>query len=772
MNDSFRWSKMQMMQKALFVLLLVLSACTGEEKATIPDEPETPEAKITLAEGTDTNPLLDASGGTVTVHFTATADWTATIGNVRATGWVTVSPVSGKQGEASVAISVAANEGTDERSASVFLECGDNRETIVVSQKQKDALIVSQQSYQLPAGESEIEVEVEANVAFEVETSDTWIEQISTRSLEKSVLAFRILANDGYDKRSGSIVISSGELRETVHIYQEGKEKEVLLLSDDLIEVGAGGGTVDVQLQSNVSYICKPEAEYTWVSEPASRAVSTHTLHFEVQPNDTYDMREARFIFIDETEAVSDTLTIRQYAVDEILVSSDPIICEAVGGTFSIEVSANISYTVKTDVSWLKQVAGRGLEQSTLYFSVEENTESVMREGYIIVTGKGVERMVKVLQKGKEEAPYLIVSQDYFDIQAEGGTVRFMVKGNVPYQVSAGVDWMTRTLSGAAEEEVVFTILPNESTTSREATITVTSEDGSLVRTIRVVQEGREELILNVSPSSFSLTSNSQTLTLSVETNTRYRLSSSASWLSSDMTGVGEWKNPTFTVSANESTTPREATITVTSEDGSLVRTVRVVQEGREELILNVSPSSFSLTSNSQTLTLSVETNTRYRLSSSASWLSSDMAGVGEWKNPTFTVSANESTTSREGTITVTSEDGSLVRTVRVIQEGEAVYLEVSPSSISAASEGGRFAFTVNSNTQYTLTSSDTGWINIEGNIIVVAANTSTSQRKGSVTVRAEELVRVIEITQDGKKEETPSAGGSIEDFIENEEDW
>lgn len=109
---------------------------------------------------------------------------------MRATGWVTVSPVSGKQGEASVTISVAANEGTDERSASVFLECGDNRKTIVVSQKQKDALIVSQQSYQLPAGESEIEVEVEANVAFEVETSDTWIEQISTRSLENRCWLF------------------------------------------------------------------------------------------------------------------------------------------------------------------------------------------------------------------------------------------------------------------------------------------------------------------------------------------------------------------------------------------------------------------------------------------------------------------------------------------------------------------------------------------------------------------------------------------------------
>ncbi len=60
----------------------------------------------------------------------------------------------------------------------------------------------------------------------------------------------------------------------------------------------------------------------------------------------------------------------------------------------------------------------------------------------------------------------------------------------------------------------------------------------------------------------------------------------------------------------------------------------------------------------------------------------------------------------------------------------------------------------------------------VDGNLIVIGANTSTSQRQGNVTVRAAELVRVIEITQAGKKEETPSAGGSIEDFTENEEDW
>ena len=860
MDTLFRWGKMHCMQKALFVLLsVVLVACSGEEKVNLPDEPETPEAEITLAEGTDKHPLLDASGGTVTLHFTSTADWKATVGNVRASSWITVSPTSGKAGEASVTISVAANDGTDERTASVFLDCGDSRETIVVTQKQKDALIVSRQSYELSAGESLIEVEVEANVTFEVEVSDTWIEQISTRSLEKSVLSFRILANDGYEKRSGSILVRSGELQETVRIYQEGKEKEVLLLSEDMVEVGALGGTVDVQLQSSVSYICKPVTEYTWVSEITSRAVSTHTLHFAVQPNDTYDMREARFVFIDETESLSDTLTIRQYAADEILVPSDPIICEPESGTFSFEVSANISYDVTTDVSWLKQVVGRGMERSTLHFSVEENTGSAMREGNIILSGNGVERTVKVMQKGKEEAPYLIVSQEHFNILPEGGTVRFTVKANVPYRVNTDADWMVQAVSGSSDE-IVFTVSANESTSSREATITVTSEDGNLVRTVQVVQEGEavyldvspsflsltsssqtislqvetntryrlssdaswlvcdmtglgnwsnpsftvsaneltssreatitvtsedgslvriaqvaqkgEAVYLDVSPSFLSLTSSSQTISLQVETNTRYRLSSDASWLVCDMTGLGNWSNPSFTVSANESTSSREATITVTSEDGSLVRTVQVVQKG-EAVYLDVSPSSLSpLTSNSQTISLQVETNTRYRLSSDASWLVCDMTGLGNWSNPSFTVSVNESTSSREATITVTSEDGSLVRTVQVVQKGEAVYLDVSPSNISATAEGGKFTFTVNSNTQYTFTCSDNSWISVDGNLIVIGANTSTSQRKGNVTVRAAELVRVIEITQAGKKEETPSAGGSIEDFTENEEDW
>ena len=127
-----------------------------------------------------------------------------------------------------------------------------------------------------------------------------------------------------------------------------------------------------------------------------------------------------------------------------------------------------------------------------------------MREGNIILSGNGVERTVKVMQKGKEEAPYLVVSQEHFNILPEGGTVRFTVKANVPYRVNTDADWMVQAVSGSSDE-IVFTVSANESTSSREATITVTSEDGSLVRTVQVVQKG-EAVYLDVSPSNISAT--------------------------------------------------------------------------------------------------------------------------------------------------------------------------------------------------------------------------------------------------------------------------
>ena len=863
------WIQMYKLQGIMSWLLLLLAAsCSDSEKEL--EEPVPPEpvaASITLSEGTDKQPLVESAGGTFSINFTATAAWTASIGNSRADSWISVSPASGEAGEKSVTITVASNESTDERSASVFLTCGEEQETIVVTQKQKDALILSQQVYELPDVESVIELEVQANVSYETSISVDWIEPVTSRSLTKETLTFRVAANESTEQRSGTITVKSGELEETVNVYQAGKAEEpVLLLSDEVLNVGAEGGTVDVQVQSNVAYTYRAEAEYDWIAEPASRAVSTHTIHLEVQPNETYDSREARFIFTDETATLTDTLVVRQAAAGGLIVSASRVDLAAEDTGFSLELQTNVDYTVSIDADWLEQVTSRGLKTETLTFSCGQNYSTASREAVIRLDSEIGEQEVKVVQAGRIEDvgdhDFMNVSPPSLSLASDAASFTISVSTNVDYQVASNVDWITATVSGttnassvtfdvkanegataregiitftssdgsmvrtvtvtqagkeipqldispamftltseeasievAVEANVKYTVsssavwlvspvsgltesnslafdvAANEETTVREATLTFTSEDGSITRTVTVTQAGKEAVSLSVSPTSFNLSNEATSVNVSIEANTKYTVSSSAVWLVSPVSGLTESNSLAFDVAANEETSVREATLTFTSEDGSITRTVTVTQAGKEAVSLNVSPASFDLSNEATSVNVSIEANTKYTVSSSAVWLVSPVSGLTESNSLAFDVAANEETSVREATLTFTSEDGSITRTVTVTQAGKELYLNVTPLRIDASAEGGTYPLTISTNAgEPNVNLNGNAWMSLQSGNLVIAANTDRTERKGSITVTAGELSRTIEVVQAGKQPST--AGGQIEDFTENEENW
>ena len=778
MKHSRLWIQMYKLQGIMSLLLLLAASCSDSDKEL--EEPTPPEpvaASITLADGTDKQPLIETVGGTLSIHFTATAAWTASVGNSRADSWISVSPPSGEAGEGSVTVTVASNESTDERSASVFLVCGDEQETVVVTQKQKDALILSQQVYELPASESTIELEVQANVSYEVSVSADWIEPLTSRSLTKETLTFRVAANESEEQRSGVITLKSGELEETVNVYQAGKEEApVLLLSDEVLNVGAEGGTVNVQVQSNVAYTYKAEAEYDWIAEPAGRAVSTHTIHLEVQPNETYDSREARFIFSDETATLTDTLLVRQAAAGGLIVSVSRIELAAEDTGFSLELQTNVDYTVSIDADWLEQVKSRGLVAETLTFSCEPNYSTVSREAVILLDSEIGEQKVKVVQAGKEEEvgdyDFMNVSPSSLSLGADAASFTVSVSTNVNYQVASNVGWITTTVSGTINaSSVAFDVKANEGTEIREGVITFTSEDGSMVRTVTVTQAGKEMPKLNVSPTTFALVSEAASIEVEIDANVKYSVSSSASWLTSPVSGLTEATSLAFDVAANESTSDREATLTFVSEDGSVTRTVTVTQAGKAAASLAVSPSAFDLSHEATSISVSIEGNTKYSVSSSTSWLTSPVSGLTEVTSLTFAVAANEGTAARQATLTFVSEDGSVTRTVTVTQAGEELYLNVTPQRIEAPAEGGTYPLTINTNAgESNVNLNGNAWMSLQNGNIVIAANADRAERKGNITVTAGGLSQTIEVLQAGKQPST--AGGQIEDFTENEENW
>lgn len=125
--------------------------------------------------------------------------------------------ISGTAGDASVTISIQENADYDSRSVKLTLVAGGIEKSFTVSQKQKDALTLTASRFEVGKEGGTVQVEVKANITFEVEIPEvdrSWISQANTRGLVVTNLAFTVAPNEGVAGREGEIVIRSGSLSE------------------------------------------------------------------------------------------------------------------------------------------------------------------------------------------------------------------------------------------------------------------------------------------------------------------------------------------------------------------------------------------------------------------------------------------------------------------------------------------------------------------------------------------------------------------------------
>ena len=380
----------------LIAFCLIMSSCKNGD-----DPVPTPTFSITIEEE-NTHPTISQEGGTITIPFTATGNWTASLMNDRADGWITLTPSSGDAGDVLLSITTTANDTYDERNATIVLKCGNDTENIVITQKQKDAILVSSSKYEVEADGGDISVEVQANISYDVEVKVDWIKPVGTRSLTTSTLNFSIDPNETAEQREGEIVISNGELSETIKVYQS--YNDFITLTQKEFTLPEEGGTVDIEIRSTVNYEAKILDNVDWISEIQTRAVSTHTRHYGVAPNDSYDPREAKIVFYSlEDESLADTVTINQAQKNAIVLSQKEYTLEAEGGTLDFVVNANVEFTVSVSADWITLVNTRGLIEKELSFNIEENTSGESREGFITLSSETVEQQIRIIQQGLSE---------------------------------------------------------------------------------------------------------------------------------------------------------------------------------------------------------------------------------------------------------------------------------------------------------------------------------------------------------------------------------
>lgn len=463
------------MKSKIFYFLLALMVATVS--ACSSDDPLVPS--ITVPTGSENyfgkNIDFQTTASSKDITFNSNMDWNIEV--PQDIDWCKVSPTSGNAGTQNVTISVSDNETYDDRSAVLRFCVGDSTKTIIVNQKQLDALTLTADKFEVPQEGGNIDVEVKSNIDFTYvipEEFASWIHASSrgSRALTSHHLSFTIDASEEYEKREGQIIIKSGNKEEVVKIYQGGGG--LLTLTPNDISVGSEGGTAEIVVNSNFDFdIEMPNVDWLKkVDASMTRAISSHVVKFMVAENKGYDERSASVKIFDKNSNLSETVKITQSQLNAILVDGEKNYSfDEEGGDFTVTLNSNVKYDIAIDGDWIKESSAaaqtRALSKSSHTFNVGKLTSNDERTGTITFKNEttNTKEVITIVQK-----PSLFFASSAIEM-AEGSSEKLKYTNNL-------ADKNVKFSSSNTDVATVSEDGTINAVSRGKATITVTSADG------------------------------------------------------------------------------------------------------------------------------------------------------------------------------------------------------------------------------------------------------------------------------------------------------
>lgn len=696
------------MKQNLFVLPvlgLLLMLCQGcsEDKEENPPAPESPSITV---ESEEDIPVFDTAGGTLALTFTTTSDWTASVDGA-ASGWLSVSPASGEAGTHTLSLVTTANDSYDERNASVTITSGSVKKTITVTQKQKDALILTSNKVELEAEGGDFSIELQANVevTYEIESgAQTWLTPVArSRGLTSSFLAFHAEANEEAEARQAVIKLAGGNgLTEEVTVYQIGTGPALVLSQSEYI-VSSAGETIQVELRSNTAYeIEMPGVD--WLRENSSRSLSTYTHYFIVDPNETYDARSAVIRFIDRENGIEQTVTVTQMQRDAIVVAQNVYQIGVEGGALDFAVQANVDFTVSTNADWITQVEARGLTERMLCFEVTPNEGEEMREAVITLESGSVKQTIKVQQFGKMEEPFIDLSLQEYKVGNAGGTFQIDVRTNIEYQVIIPDEsWIIETAYDGITH--FFEVLLNDTYDARTAEIHFVNTEKGIEKTVTVTQEALYDILIE--QSSYEIGAEGGVLDLPLQANMDFEVKTSEKWITQvNARGLTE-QVLHFNVEENLQSNERTAVITISSPN--VTHEIQVIQRGKEDPFLQLSLQEYQANSTGGVFSINVQANIEYQVIMPAeNWITKTRS---DGDTHFFDISPNETYDARTTEICFVNEEEGVEKTVTVKQT-QLETIIVPQNFYTFGPEGGTLNLPVQASVDYeVMFLTDADWI-------------------------------------------------------------
>ena len=414
---------------------------------------------------------------------------------------------------------------------------------------------------------------------------------------------------------------------------------------------------------------------------------------------------------------------------------------ESAEQSITLSFSTNVAWSATVSADWLTISPSSGeAGKNSVKVEVEENRTGQPRSATITISDK--ESMQKVSVTVRQEAlkASLTVSPESLEFSANKGEEMLNVTSNTDWVITKDAEWITLDSDkGKGLATIAAGVTENTSLTSRTGSITVSTSDGSVKKTVSVRQSGAD-VVFSVDKNEHSVAAAGGDFTVKVTRNIGYKINSQPEWVKQpDKANSGNVDTYTFTAEANTSTEAREGVIVFCNDNNECVP-VTVKQAGANAT-LSVSPAELTFTANTESKSLDVTSNTAWTAASGASWAKLNKTnGSG---NAQIAVTAEENTaiTQRSATITIKTADGKASATVKVTQSAANVIFSVDKNEHSVAAAGGDFTVKVTRNIGYKI-NSQPEWVkqpdkansgNVDTYTFTAEANTSTEAREGVI---------------------------------------
>lgn len=366
------------------------------------------------------------------------------------------------------------------------------------------------------------------------------------------------------------------------------------------------GSTAAVNLSINFSGLWTATELSTWLSVSPSVATGGNgVLSFTALTANPKAFTRTATVTITAPGVPSQTILVTQAAGDPVVTIPDVTasIGKDTGSTTSIPITANTTWTVSSDQTWLSTeptvpTTGNG---TLVLTTTAANPTTDIRTAQVTITSPGVTpKTITVTQAAGD--PTLSVPTSTASVTKDAGSnATIPITSNSNWTVTSADSWVSLSIIDANTNGtigpggkgngslIINTLTPNPSIDVRTTTVTI-NVPGATPKTISVTQAAGDPTLLVSATTAEVAKEAASTATVAVTSNTTWTAVSDQLWLTaspSPFTGNGMLT--LTTTSDNLTLGPRTATLTLTAP-GVASKTVTVTQS--EKITLTFTPKS------------------------------------------------------------------------------------------------------------------------------------------------------------------------------------